>query len=479
MLDKLVIMCGAVSDSLSETAPLVVTVYFVTAKEAYNMNGRYYANTVRQVLVESIDHLDTNKALYLQNPEKDFSRKRKLPFDTIINQLLQMESGTLQAELLKYHNFSDDTPTKSAFCQQRAKISPEALKDLFFSFTKKLIEIDTPKTSIEGYLLLAGDGSDINIPYNCSDTETYHQNAGKRGYNQLHLNALYDLLNGIYIDIVVEPASKSHERAALIEMVDRYDLPFPAIFTADRGYEGYNMFAHLLSSGQKFLIRLKDPDSNGIISTYDFEPIRSKNKEFDCDISTILTHRQTREVKENWDTYTFVARSHLDYPDGSSVFPLNLRIVCIEVKDGVYEYLATNLDRSGFNSARLKELYHLRWGIETSFRDLKYTIDLLHFHGRKRHYVEQEIWARLTVYNFCEAITRHTTAEKKNFAKHDVKINFATAACICKAFLRQNNGEEIDVCRLIGRFLIPIRPDRSAARNVKPQSAKIFIYRAA
>jgi hypothetical protein len=39
---------------------------------------------------------------------------------------------------------------------------------------------------------------------------------------------------------------------------------------ADRGYEGYNLFAHLLKSDQKFIIRLKDDDSNGIISTYEF-----------------------------------------------------------------------------------------------------------------------------------------------------------------------------------------------------------------
>ena len=166
------------------------------------MIGQVYANTVRRVLVESIDDLVVHKELFVQNPAKDFSRRRKLPFDIIINQLLQMESGTLQSELLKYYGFSDDTPTKSAFCQQRAKLSPDAMKHLFFSFTDTLSKIDTPNMTKEGYLLLAGDGSDINIPYNPIDAETYHQNAGKRGYNQLHLNVLYDLLNGIYIDAV-------------------------------------------------------------------------------------------------------------------------------------------------------------------------------------------------------------------------------------------------------------------------------------
>ena len=73
-----------------------------------------------------------------------------------------------------------------------------------------------------------------------------------------------------------------------------------AICSTDRGYESYNLFAHLLRSGQKFVIRLKDDDSNGIISTYEFP--YDKNGEFDSDINTILTWKQTNHVKENRQT---------------------------------------------------------------------------------------------------------------------------------------------------------------------------------
>ncbi len=140
-------------------------------------------------------------------------------------------------------------PTKSAFCQQRAKVSSEAFQFLFHFFTERLMELDAPKT-FRGYRLLACDGSDINIPYNPLDLETYHQNADKKGYNQLHPNAFFDILNGIYTDCVLEPDRKCHERAAFNVMVDRYKPTVPAIIMADRGYEGYNVFAHLIQSGQ-------------------------------------------------------------------------------------------------------------------------------------------------------------------------------------------------------------------------------------
>jgi len=159
---------------------------------------------------------------------------------------------------------------------------------------------------------------------------------------------------------------------------------------------------------------------------------------------------------------------------------LELRILCIEVAPGQFEYLATNLDRKDFPPDIIKELYHYRWGQGNSFRDLKYTIDLVHFHCKKHGYVKQEAWARLIVYNFCEAIARHIvlTKQSEKNTKHDYKINFATAVCICKAYLKRDD-DEINVCWLIGRFLIPIRPNRSAPRKIKPQSAKTFLYRAA
>jgi hypothetical protein len=104
-------------------------------------------------------------------------------------------------------------------------------------------------------------------------------------------------------------------------------------------------------------------------------------------------------------------------------------------------------------------------------------------HSRKRSSVEQEIWAKLICYNFCEAIvhhvarTRQTRNDNAKPRKWDYKINFATAASICKAYLRGDS--EIDVYRLISRFLIPIRPNRLSERNIKTQKAQPFLYRAA
>lgn len=62
---------------------------------------------------------------------------------------------------------------------------------------------------------------------------------------------------------------------------------------------------------------------------------------------------------------------------------------------------------------KIKELYASRWGIETSFRDLKYTIGMLNFHSKKVMCIQQEIYARMVMYNFVQMITSHVVIVKK------------------------------------------------------------------
>lgn len=46
-----------------------------------------------------------------------------------------------------------------------------------------------------------------------------------------------------------------------------------------------------------------------------------------------------------------------------------------------------NLEAKEFPLERIKELYYRRWGIETSFRELKYAIGLASLHGKKKEFM--------------------------------------------------------------------------------------------
>ncbi len=120
----------------------------------------------------------------------------------------------------------------------------------------------------------------------------------------------------------------------------------------------------------------------------------------------------------------------------------------------------------------IKKLYTMRWGIETSFRKLKYAIGLACFHSKKVEYIMQEIYARLILYNYCEIITMNVVIHQKD-TKHVYQMNYTIAIHICRYFLR-NDISPPDVEKLIQKNLLPVSPGRSDPRKVRPKSVVSF-----
>ena len=85
--------------------------------------------------------------------------------------------------------------------------------------------------------------------------------------------------------------------------------------------------------------------------------------------------------------------------------------------------------------ADLKILYYLRWGIETSFLELKHAVGAVDFHCKAVEYVTHEVWARLLLYNFCSRITLLAVVEQKD-TKHIYQVNYAMAIKNSHDFLR-------------------------------------------
>ncbi|MEQ2532322.1 MAG: IS4 family transposase [Roseburia inulinivorans] len=293
--------------------------------------------------------------------------------------------------------------------------------------------------------------------------------------NKLHLNAFYDVLNRIYTDVLVQTAADYNEFRACATMIDRSKLE-NVILVADRGYENYNIFAHAIEKGWKFAIRVKDKNSNGIASGLNLPP----NDEFDIDITQIFSRKNTKTTK-NAGYKWMPVNQVFDYLPRKSdkTYELSFRIIRFPIGSNSYEIIITNLDRNIFDVKKIKEIYHLRWGIETSFRELKYAIGLTSFHARKPDFIKQEIYARLLLYNYCELITTHVIKQMKNNDKTK-QVNFTIAIYICREYLRnKRNLSPPDVINLIEKHVLPVRPGRKDPRKVKPQASVSFLYRVA
>jgi IS4 transposase len=162
---------------------------------------------------------------------------------------------------------------------------------------------------------------------------------------------MYDLINNVYLDAYVQPGRKVNEFRALTDMVDGSTLTGKVLVVADRGYESYNVFAHIMKKGWKFLIRVKDTKSQSMLSSFKLPD----GGEFDRQIKHILTSKQTKAIKAQPDVYKFLPTS------------------------STFDYL----DSAEASIEQILEYYHMRWGIETSFREIKNTLALTHLHAKK------------------------------------------------------------------------------------------------
>ena len=216
---------------------------------------------IKENLLQMIEEIGKEYRNYVRNPDTDFSRVKKWSFTDILRFILMMEGKALKEELLKFFDFSPDTPTNSSFNQRRAQILPAAFESLFRQFTQETC----PEKHFRGYRLLACDGSNLGIAHNPEDETTYRQSCpGTKGFNELHLNVLYDLMAQVYTDAVIQPVRMMNEHKAMCEMVDRYQGDVKTIFMSDRGFESYNVFAHAIHNNQLFLIRVPKSFAKGL-----------------------------------------------------------------------------------------------------------------------------------------------------------------------------------------------------------------------
>lgn len=413
----------------------------------------------KQTLFHQIRDLEKDRELYLSNPKSDFTRIRKLDFLKMIRIFLSMEAGSINQELLTYFNYKKYV-TDSAFCQQRNKIKPVFFRNLFLTHAESLKKTKTYKD----YQLLACDGSTLRTPIASKDPKYLCQGkSASRGTGYLHLTALYDVLNQYYVDADILPDRKHNEKLSLIKMLQGLEKGKKTILIADRGFESYNVMAHVNSAGHFYLIRIKDNSPGGFMHFLD----TPDKQEFDVQYKRKFVRNYSRKYLQRNDTHISIRHKYeMDFftPEHGE-YEMDFRIVRTKIAEDSYECLVTNLPKDEFSAEDLKELYNLRWGIETSFRDLKYSLNLNHFHGKKEESVIQEIYARMIMFNFCKSIITKLNTHLIH-KKYEYRINFKITVPILQNCLRTESPPFSETIKLLIGNVSPVRPGRKFERKI-------------
>lgn len=144
------------------------------------------------------------------------------------------------------------------------------------------------------------------------------------------------------------------------------------LIIADRGYASYWLLARLTQAGRDFVVRCSSGSFKAATVMLSGPGPASQR--------VTLTAPQTqKELKE------------LGLPK-----PITVRLVRILLETGEDEVLATSLlDEGEYPVADFKELYWLRWGVETFDGVAKTRLQLENFTGRTVESIQQDFYATI------------------------------------------------------------------------------------
>lgn len=396
--------------------------------------------------------------------DSHFTRNRKLPLHQLLLSILSRKGRTLTMEIRSFIKSikSKISISKPGYLKQRQKLNPEVFLELSDFHVRNFYQDTTMVQRLKGYLILAVDGSSVNLPNTVQNVELYgnasHKNAKPQA--QLGISCLFDVLNKMIIDCTINKWKFSERNQALlhIDKCNSITGEKPRIVIFDRGYPSGEFFIDLMERNESFLIRIGATvfKKEQLAMTADDEYV---NIMFDK--SRLSPHKGTQTADKLAKT-------------GS----IPLRFVRFELDNGSMEYLATNLPMEEFNTSEIVYLYRLRWEIETAYDVLKNKLFIENFTGTKPIMIEQDIYATVYLCNVMHDILLDAKLEFniKNHQKYKYKmeINKNIAIGIMKEelirfILEEDKGrkKEIfdEIIVEISSNILPVRNGRHYVRT--------------
>lgn len=398
-----------------------------------------------------------------------FTRERKLTFNSVIMLILRKSVKSLQNRLNEFFdklNTNITPATSSAFTQARSKLSHSA----FIALNKEGIidnfYADGTYKKWRDFRLLAVDGSKITLPSSEEIKEEFgavvttdNKGVPQSEYNSALASVLYDVLNRLPID-----CSLSHWRSSEIDkaIAHLHHANEGDLILADRNYPSYEFIASVAQHSANFVGRCSRSSFIQARKMFDDDSVTSL-------ITTVRPHAANRKrLKE------------LGLPD-----ELTVRFVRIVLSTGEPEILVTSLLHDSLSPDDFKELYHLRWGIETYYHTLKSHLALENFSGVTLESVKQDFYAMVFMTSLeailicdAEVVLGSKKARHKQAINHSISFNTLKNNVI--ELLESNEDLESVLAKMSALFLRSttiIRNERHVDRKAATQGQTINYLR--
>lgn len=321
--------------------------------------------------------------------DQHFTRERVLTFPVVILLLLQKTTRSVQRHLNTFlHDLwphGQQSATRGAWTQARAKLNHTALIEL--NQQVLLPEFYGPaheahRRTWKGHRLFGCDGSQLRLPLHPQIVQKFGQvevanHLGQTGtrYVPARLSVLYDLLNHVGLDALVENVEQGEVEMAIAQLVH---LQANDVLIWDRGFTGFMLMALVLHQKAHFI---------GRCSTGSFLAAQELFRANRAGRSKIV---KLFAGKQHW-----AELKALGLPT-----ELIVRFVSLRLPNGELEVLVTSLlDQTEYPTQEFLTVYNWRWGHETYHLMLKGRLDLENWTGQTEEAVRQDVQAAVLVSN--------------------------------------------------------------------------------
>lgn len=394
----------------------------------------------------------TLKEEYRRKP-KYFTRNRKMPFEKVVLFMLNLARKSLQLELIGFFKLfaTGGTVTNSAYNQNRMKIKPDLFKHLLQLLNKEFYSDNSERIKLwMGFRVIATDSSLITMPITqeLKGKYTVYTNQHATEVIMGRCSIMYDLLNKIVIDGILAAKSVG-ERDLAVNHLD-YSTPND-LNIYDRGYPSFEFINQHNKKKINFIIRSKHSFSNDIKSFVKSEAT-----------SNIIKFKPGKNTDIRGKDF-----SRKDF--------VEVRLVKVILDSGEIEVLITSLtDQKLFPTEIFKELYFMRWGIETFYDQLKNVIQVEKFTGYTELVIQQDFFCALLMSNIQSLLVSELEEQVNNQykgRKYEYKINTNLSFGLMKdrmvEILINEKAENLveELKKLFLSNVVPIRPGRKNKRE--------------
>ena len=413
-----------------------------------------------KLFLKTVTEEDDIRQLFTQKPS-DFSRDRTMPLNKLATMMVNLPKRSLCVELQDFFNIAGSYGSgysKSAYSQHRVKLKPiffslwnQCLLDSFYSHYGSSVK------RWNGYRLIAVDGSTAYLFDKGGIKEHFGSQDNQHGQVPMaRIIQAQDILNDLTLWGGIYPFRHGEQHLMATNI---HHLPVDGLTIFDRGYPGYALMYLLLNQEQprQFVMRCK-PDFNNVVKEF----VNSGKH------SLITEFTPNKEACDKLYQYGY---------NVTKTTAIKIRIVKVRLSTGEWEILVTSLyDQEMYTLHQLKELYALRWGIETTYGKQKNQQQMEIFTGHRVICIEQDYAAGLFAANLQSLISKQTEAYTRKISeqrKYEYKINrnvswAALKGKIIKLFLEQDAHTILtEIETAFKRNIEPVRRGREYARKRK------------